>query len=76
MQVFEKEKFEGKRLVTENGLNAKIDFIVSNNSTQGIAGWIEIAPDRWKDCKWDIYGKCLLPDVFGSFANLIYPYQK
>ena len=72
MQIFEKEKFEGKRLMTENGLNAKIDFFAK----EGIAGWIEIAPDHWKDCKWDIYGKCLLPSVFGSFCNLVYPEQK
>ena len=38
----------------------------------GIAGWIEVTPNHWKDCKWDIYGKCLLQDVFGSPSGHLY----
>lgn len=51
---------------TENGLLVKIEF----TTTKGMAGWIEVSPDKWVDCKWDAKGKCLIGDL-GSFYNLV-----
>ena len=41
------------QLKTENGLLVKIEFTCS----KGIAGYVQILPDKWIDCKWEVFGR-------------------
>jgi len=56
-------------LKTQNGLKAQIAIACD----KGFAGYIEISSDRWIDCKWDINGRCLIENEFGSFYHPIIP---
>jgi hypothetical protein len=54
-------------LKTQTGLKTMIVI----DCDKGLAGYIQISPNRWIDCKWDIHGKSQIETELGSFYNLI-----